>query len=35
MAWAYILRGDSGRYYIGSTTSLERRLQWNLVGGIE
>jgi len=26
MAWVYILRGSSGRYYIGSTTSLERRL---------
>ena len=27
MAWAYILRGSSGRYYIGSTTELERRLE--------
>jgi len=27
MAWAYILRGDSGRHYIGSTTDMERRLQ--------
>ena len=27
MAWAYILRGASGRNYIGSTTDLERRLQ--------
>jgi predicted GIY-YIG superfamily endonuclease len=27
MAWAYILRGDSGRHYIGSTTNLERRLK--------
>src|ERR1041385_3241400 len=27
MAWAYILRGSSGRHYIGSTTHLERRLQ--------
>ena len=26
MAWAYILRGDSGRHYIGSTNNLERRL---------
>jgi len=26
MAWVYILRGSSGRYYNGSTTSLERRL---------
>ena len=27
MAWAYILRSDSGRHYIGSTTNLERRLK--------
>jgi predicted GIY-YIG superfamily endonuclease len=27
MAWAYILRDDSGRHYIGSTTNLERRLK--------
>jgi len=27
MAWAYILRGSSGRHYIGSTTNLERRFQ--------
>jgi putative endonuclease len=27
MAWAYILRGDSGRHYIGSTINLERRLK--------
>jgi putative endonuclease len=27
MAWAYILRGDSGRHYVGSTTDLERRLK--------
>jgi len=27
MAWTYILRGDSGRHYIGSTTNLERRLK--------
>ena len=26
MAWAYILRSDSGRHYIGSTNNLERRL---------
>jgi predicted GIY-YIG superfamily endonuclease len=26
MAWVYILRGSSGRYYIGSTDNLERRL---------
>ena len=27
MAWVYVLRGSSGRHYIGSTTDLERRLQ--------
>jgi len=27
MAWVYILHGDSGRHYIGSTTNLERRLK--------
>ena len=26
MAWVYILRGSTGRHYIGSTTNLERRL---------
>jgi len=26
MAWVYILRGSTGRHYIGSTTDLERRL---------
>jgi predicted GIY-YIG superfamily endonuclease len=26
MAWAYILRGTSGRHYIGSTNDRERRL---------
>ena len=26
MAWVYILRSDSGRYYIGPTTDLDRRL---------
>jgi predicted GIY-YIG superfamily endonuclease len=26
MAWIYILRGSSGRYYIRSTENLERRL---------
>jgi len=26
MAWVYILRGKSGRHYIGSTDNLERRL---------
>ena len=27
MAWTYILRGDSGRHYIGSTINLQRRLK--------
>jgi putative endonuclease len=27
MAWVYILRGCSGRYYIGSTENLDRRLE--------
>jgi predicted GIY-YIG superfamily endonuclease len=27
MAWIYILRGSSGRYYIGSTENLTRRLE--------
>ena len=27
MAWAYMLKGMSGRYYIGSTENLERRLE--------
>ncbi len=26
MAWVYLLRGSSGRHYLGSTTDLERRL---------
>jgi hypothetical protein len=26
MAWVYILRGSYGRYYIGSTENLDRRL---------
>ena len=26
MAWVYMLRGSSGRYYIGSTTDLQRRM---------
>jgi len=32
MAWAYILRGSSGRYYIGSTTDLARRLEQHRSG---
>ena len=26
MAWVYILRGRTGRHYIGSTENLERRI---------
>ena len=26
-AWVYILRGSSGRHYIGSTRDVERRLR--------
>ncbi len=26
MAWVYILRGETGRHYIGSTTDLDRRI---------
>jgi predicted GIY-YIG superfamily endonuclease len=26
MAWVYILRGSCGRYYIGSSENLDRRL---------
>ncbi|HXC34291.1 MAG TPA: GIY-YIG nuclease family protein [Candidatus Acidoferrales bacterium] len=27
MAWVYVLRGPSGRHYIGSTTDLAHRLE--------
>jgi putative endonuclease len=27
MAWVYILRGGTGRHYIGSTENLERRVE--------
>jgi predicted GIY-YIG superfamily endonuclease len=33
MAWVYILRGSSGRYYIGSTENLTRRLAEHRRGG--
>jgi putative endonuclease len=33
MAWVYILRGSTGRYYIGSTINLERRLTEHRNGG--
>ncbi len=32
MAWVYTLRGSSGRYYIGSTTDLQRRLEQHRSG---
>jgi putative endonuclease len=33
MAWVYILRGSTGRHYIGSTINLERRLSEHRSGG--
>ena len=32
MAWVYILRGSSGRHYVGSTTDLNRRIQQHQSG---
>ncbi|HMJ65986.1 MAG TPA: GIY-YIG nuclease family protein [Candidatus Binatia bacterium] len=32
MAWVYMLRGSSRRYYIGSTTDLQRRIDQHLNG---
>ncbi|MEY2559100.1 MAG: putative endonuclease [Verrucomicrobiota bacterium] len=32
MAWVYILRGSSGRHYIGSTLDLEARFAQHLRG---
>jgi predicted GIY-YIG superfamily endonuclease len=32
MAWAYILRGSSGRHYIGSAIDLEARIAQHLRG---
>ena len=32
MAWVYILRGSSGRFYIGSTNDLDRRVQQHQSG---
>jgi putative endonuclease len=33
MAWVYILRGASGRHYIGATDDLQRRLLEHKRGG--
>ncbi len=33
MPWVYILRGSSGRHYIGATNDLERRLVEHRNGG--
>jgi putative endonuclease len=33
MAWVYILRGSTGRHYIGSTVNLQRRLTEHRNGG--
>jgi putative endonuclease len=32
MPWVYVLRGSTGRHYIGSTTDLPRRLQQHRAG---
>jgi predicted GIY-YIG superfamily endonuclease len=32
MAWVYILRGASGRHYIGSTDNLDRRISEHIRG---
>ena len=32
MAWVYILRGSSGRHYIGSTVDLDARFKQHLRG---
>ncbi|PYL06187.1 MAG: excinuclease ABC subunit C [Verrucomicrobia bacterium] len=32
MAWVYILRGASGRHYIGSTDNLDRRIAEHIRG---
>ena len=34
MAWVYILRGSCGRYYIGSTQNLDRRLAEHRRGNV-
>jgi putative endonuclease len=32
MAWVYMLRGSPGRFYIGSTTDLDRRVKQHQSG---
>jgi putative endonuclease len=32
MAWVYVLRGASGRHYIGSTDNLDRRIAEHIRG---
>jgi predicted GIY-YIG superfamily endonuclease len=32
MAWIYIIRGSTGRHYIGSTVDLDARLVQDSVG---
>ena len=32
MAWVYILSTESGKYYVGSTRDLEKRLQHHFGG---
>ena len=34
MAWVYVLRGASGRHYIGSTSDLKRRVEEHRRGKI-
>jgi putative endonuclease len=34
VAWIYILRGSCGRYYIGSTQNLDRRLAEHRRGNV-
>jgi len=32
MAWVYILRTESGKFYVGSTTDLSRRMKDHKIG---
>ena len=34
MAWVYILRGTSGRYYIGASDNFERRWKEHCLGKV-